>query len=546
MQHLRYYLIIPIILCFTYFTFGQKVEKRSDLKKDLEKLKYVMEFVSEKYVDPIQSDTLTDNAIKGILSALDPHSSYTNAEETKLFLESVNGEFGGIGIRYVMIKDTLHVVDVIKGGPSEKAGVVPGDKIIKADGISISNSKLSLEEVQRILRGKKDSRLDVELKRYGVENVLTVQIKRGNITMPSVNCHYMISDRTGYLSLNRFTKTSLKECVKAIEDLKKQGMKALIFDLRNNPGGLLDTSVRLAGLFLPKGEPIVSVRNSRTSGGGEVVFRSNGSNLQVHEIDLVVLVNEQSASASEIFAGAIQDCDRGIIVGRRTFGKGLVQRPLVLPDGSMVRLTTSRYYTPSGRSIQKPYTKGKHDIYQRELWDRFEHGEFIHADSIGFVDSLKYQTINEHRTVYGGGGIMPDIFIPLDSILINNTLLDSLMSKNIITAVALEYGAAYRRELLSKYPSQSDFILFAVPPFLSKRAIAGAEADAHKNYDKNLISKSLPFINRLIKAELARNLYGTEAFYYYYNIDDPIFEKSLQILEKRLLTARSPKYPAKE
>ena len=422
------------------------------------KVSIAMSAIEQLYVDSVDRDKLAENAITGLLEKLDPHSAYLTPEEVKETNEPLQGNFDGIGIQFNMMTDTLYVIQVISGGPSEKVGILPGDKIIFVNDTLIAGVKMKNSVVMSKLKGPKGTVVRVKVLRKGAPQLLEFKIIRDKIPVYSVLASYMIDKKTGYIKIDRFAATTYDEFKEALAKLQKQGMENLIMDLQDNGGGYLTAAVEIANEFLKPGSLIVYTEglnqkrdDARSDNSG--TFR-NGK--------LVILVNEYSASASEIVSGAIQDWDRGVLVGRRTFGKGLVQRPIPLPDGSMIRLTTARYYTPTGRSIQKPYTKGDLESYSKELADRYNRGEMISADSIHFPDSLKYNTLIKKRIVYGGGGIMPDYFIPLDtasalSVASSTPLYREIFNRGIIYKYVRTLIEANRKKYQTQYPTFESF-----------------------------------------------------------------------------------------
>ncbi len=440
---LFYFLLFGSIIPFTH-------AQNSTYQLNTTKMNQVLRSINDLYVDTVDFNKLAENAIVEMLKELDPHSAYLSAKESKQASEPLQGSFDGIGVTFQLIKDTINVMEVLIGGPSEKVGLMPGDKIIKVDTLLATGKSINNVWVQNHLRGVKGSKVKIFVKRGRNPEPLEFTITRGKIPMNSINVYFMADDKTGYIRLERFAATSQTEFDSAINKLKALGMKNLIFDLRGNGGGYLNVAFAIADEFIKNGQMIVYTDNFRKT--GENFKATKFGNFE--EGKLIILVDEGSASASEIVSGAIQDWDRGLIMGRRTFGKGLVQKPLILTDKSELRLTISHYYTPTGRCIQKPYDDGI-DSYQRELTERYKHGEYLTPDSISFPDSLKYYTPNK-RVVYGGGGIMPDIFIPMDTTKYSS-LFNELFRKGVFGAFTLDYMDSYRKELLSKYPTISDF-----------------------------------------------------------------------------------------
>ena len=440
---LFYLLLFGSIIPFTH-------AQNSTYQLNATKMNHVLRSINDLYVDTVDFNKLTENAIVEMLKELDPHSAYLSAKESKQASEPLQGSFDGIGVTFQLIKDTINVMEVLIGGPSEKVGLMPGDKIIKVDTLLATGKTINNAWVQSQLRGVKGTKVKIFVRRGRNPEPLEFTITRGKIPMNSINVYFMADDKTGYIRLERFAATSQIEFDRAVTKLKALGMKNLIFDLRGNGGGYLNVAFAIADEFIKNGQMIVYTDNFRKT--GENFMATEFGNFE--EGKLIILVDEGSASASEIVSGAVQDWDRGLIMGRRTFGKGLVQKPLILTDKSELRLTISHYYTPTGRCIQKPYDDGI-DSYQRELTERYKHGEYLTPDSISFPDSLKYYTPNK-RVVYGGGGIMPDIFIPMDTTKYSS-LFNELFRKGVFGAFTLDYMDSHRTELLSKYPTISDF-----------------------------------------------------------------------------------------
>lgn len=493
------------------------------------KFERVVQLVQGLYVDDVDAPALTEAAIRGMLKELDPHSSYLDKEEVRAMNEPLQGNFDGIGISFNMLTDTLYVMEVISGGPSQKIGIMSGDKFIYVNDTLIAGVKKNNQDIISMLRGPKGTEVTVKVLRRGVSELLTFKIERDKIPITSIDAAYMVKDDIGYIRLSRFGINSADEFKEAEQKLKAEGMKHLILDLKDNGGGVLQTANDIADEFLGDERLIVY-----TEGKNQPRFTMNATG--VDELDggrLVILVNESSASASEILAGAVQDWDRGIVVGRRTFGKGLVQRQLPLTDGTMIRLTVAKYYTPTGRSIQKPYENGDQDDYNRELVNRYNHGELFEADSIHFPDSLRYTTLVNKRTVYGGGGIMPDYFVPIDTV---GTLLHARINgMGVISRTAIFAVDNYRQELLKKYNDISSFdagyevnevIVLQLKKFASDEKI---------EWDEEQFAASRPLIFEQIKALMARDLYDSSAFFRILNNENDIFLEGLEIIsnEKR-------------
>jgi len=461
----QFFLACTLIICMNSCSYGQEIRNsvspfsfNSNSNAAMRKVGIALAAIENFYVDTVNSNQLAENAITGLLEKLDPHSAYLSADEVKEADEPLQGNFDGIGIMFNMMTDTLYVIQVITGGPSEKVGILPGDQILFVDDTLIAGVKMKNTDVMKRLKGPKGTVVNVKVLRKGNPNLMNFKIIRDKIPVYSLTSSYMIDKKTGYIKLDRFAKTTYDEFKEAVGKLQAQGMENLVLDLQDNGGGYLESAIELANEFLKPGSLIVYTegahqkrQDARSDNGGSL---KNGK--------LVVLVSEYSASASEILSGAIQDWDRGVIVGRRTFGKGLVQRPVPLPDGSLIRLTIARYYTPTGRSIQKPYTKGDADAYAKELIDRYNRREMFSADSIHFPDSLKYNTLIKNRVVYGGGGIMPDYFVPIDTtsainVAGNTTLYRELYSRSILYKYVRSLIGDNRKKYQKQYPTFDSF-----------------------------------------------------------------------------------------
>ena len=492
----------------------------------LRKLQMAQIAISSIYVDEVDDNKLVEDAIRGMLEKLDPHSSYTTPKETKQMTEPLNGSFEGIGVQFNMIEDTLMVIQPVTNGPSEKVGIIAGDRIVGVNDTAIAGVKMQKEEIMRRLRGPKGTVARLKIVRQGISDTLRFDVVRDKIPVHSIDATYMIAPRTGYIRIGSFGATTYREFIECMDTLRRQGMEDLILDLQENGGGYLQAAADMAGEFLNQGDLIVYTNGRRVP---RQEYRSPG-NGRFTEGRVVVLVDQFSASAAEIVTGALQDHDRATVVGRRTFGKGLVQRPIDLPDGSMIRLTVAHYYTPSGRCIQKPYEKGNKRDYDRDLIDRLNSGELTNADSIHFADSLKYQTLKEHRTVYGGGGITPDIFVPLDTTRYTRYHRE-LAAKGIIIQQNLRYVDQHRKELKKEYPSFDKFKQeFQVPQELLDRITAEGEKQNVKPRDDAERNKTLPYLSLQLKALIARDLWDMNEYFSIFNEQNDIVQRALQVL----------------
>lgn len=484
----------------------------------------VLSLANSYYVDSINTDKLVETAIVAMLKDLDPHSVYISKEEVARMNEPLEGSFDGIGVQFNILDDTLLVVNPIPGGPSEKLGIRAGDRIMEINDTLVAGVGLKNSDVFKYLRGKKGTIVTVKIKRRNTKDLIEFAIARDKIPIFSLDASYMVDDEIGYIKLNRFAATSMDEFFKAFIQLKQEGLKSLIIDLRGNGGGYLRTAVNLADQFLPENNMIVyteGLNNPRH----EEKSSKNGVFL---EGKLVILVNEGSASASEIVSGAMQDQDRAVIIGRRTFAKGLVQRPYILPDNSMIRLTVARYYTPAGRCIQKSYAKGEKD-YSEDIIHRYNSGELTNADSIHFPDSLKYATLKYKRSVYGGGGIMPDIFIPLDTTKVAE-FYGKLVRKGIIYQFTLDYMDNHRDDLKQKYP---DFKLynstFKVDDNMLTELYKRAEKEKIEFTDEDR-EKALKENSHLIKALIARDLWDMSEYFQIVNPESKAYTTAIEVL----------------
>lgn len=485
--------------------------------------------INNYYVDSVDTEKLVEDAIRGMIEKLDPHSAYSTAEQTKRLNEPLQGSFDGIGIQFNILDDTLMVIQTVTGGPSEKAGVMAGDRIISVGDTAIAGVKMPQEDIMKRLRGPRDTKAHLGIMRDGIGETIYIDVIRDKIPLNSVDAAFMVTPHTGLIRFSNFAATTYDEVVEAIRKLKAQGMKNLILDVTQNGGGFLQAAAEIASELLPKDDLIVYTQGRAIQ--PQSFLSRGGSAFQDGKV--IVLVDEYSASAAEILAGAVQDQDRGLVVGRRTFGKGLVQRPVDLPDGSMIRLTIAKYYTPSGRCIQKPYEKGKQQEYRMDVINRFNHGELTNADSIHFPDSLRFQTLKKGRTVYGGGGIMPDYFVPLDTTK-NTSLYRQIVAKRILIDANLRYLAKHRNELKQKFPTFEDFRRkYEVPNEVIDNILAEAKKALKDKYPKDEEQKTAELLKRMLRALAARDLWDMNEYFAIIYEDDDIVNKAIQLMEEQ-------------
>lgn len=494
--------------------------------KKRDKIENLISLIDEQYVDTVDTDSLTEDIMVDLVSKLDPHSVYIPASDLEAVNDDMEGSFSGIGVQFNIQNDTVMIVSVISGGPSEKVGLMAGDRVVKVnDTVFVGKNVISNEKVMRKLRGKKGTKVTLDIRRTGTKELLKYAIMRDEIPVNSVTSAYIIAPGIGFIGVDKFAQTTYDEFVHAIAELRAKGAKKYIVDLRENSGGLLDVAVRMINEFLPKGETIV-YSEGKAMKRADAVADGNGSCLSN---PLVVLIDEFSASASEIFAGAVQDNDRGTVVGRRSFGKGLVQQQIPFSDGSAVRLTVARYYTPSGRSIQKPYKIGKGSEYEQDLLNRFRHGELDSKDSIQVKDTLKYKTL-KGRTVYGGGGIMPDVFVPRDTSEYS-PYLTQVVNKGLVYQFAFQYTDKNRTILntMKTWQQMKKYLLTQnlLPQFTTFAVSKGIPVNTKEiNISKNIIQNQ-------IEALIIRNFLGDTGFYPAINENDKTIEKALEVLNKQ-------------
>lgn len=514
-----------VVMAVAFFAAkAQNPVTDSDFRQNAEKFTALLYHLEQNYVDSVDTEDLVEQAIVKILAELDPHSVYIPAEEVEKANEGLEGNFEGIGIQFNILKDTITVVSPISGGPSEKLGIMAGDKIVSIEGENVAGVGINNNDVALRLRGAKDTKVNVAILRRGAKGPLDFEIIRDKIPIYSLDAAYMATDEVGYIKLNRFSKTTMDEFHAAIAKLKERGMKDLILDLQGNGGGLLETSIQLSDQFLGFNDLIVYTEG-KSYPRREAKASSSGDFLTGR---LVVLIDDGSASASEIVAGAIQDHDRGLVIGRRSFGKGLVQRPIPLPDGSVVRLTTQKYFTPSGRCIQKPYDEGV-QAYYREKMERYENGELWSLDSLYMPDSLKYFT-DKQRVVYGGGGILPDIFVPIDTSY-NAKLNSDLIRKGVMNNFAISYANSNRKKILKAHPTVESYIAnFDMQPVVEAMRAYAAEEDME--WDEEGYTKAKVMIDGRLKALIARNLWDYSAYYQVFNPYWKTYETAIKVLEQ--------------
>ncbi len=520
----RYFILIFLLIG------SNLVQAQVDPQKiaTTQKFDEVLTYINRMYVDPVNDKELTDAAIVAMLEKLDPHSTFISKDEVDEANSSINGSFVGIGIRFQILKDTLMVVATIPGGPSEKLGIIPGDKIIKIENQTIAGIGLKNNQVREKLMGDLGTKVKIEIKRKSSKKPIDFVITRDHIPINSVDAYYMVRPDIGYLKLNSFSRSTTEEIIKALTDLKSMGMKHLIFDLQGNGGGLLDASQKVADEFL-SGDKLIVYSEGRAQPRSNLIAGKKGL---WEKGSLILLTDEYSASASEILSGAIQDWDRGMIVGRRTFGKGLVQRPIDLTDGSQIRLTIARYFTPSGRFIQKPYDDM--EGYKKDLTERYLNGEYSHVDSIKLPDSLKHETMITKRTVYGGGGIMPDIFVPIDTSEVTDYFSD-LIQGGHVTSYSLEFVDKNRVKLLLDYPTFENYNdRFEIDQKFMEDFFAYVQKeDKELKYNEEQYQISEKLIKIRMKAVLAQNIWGYNEFYQVYNETNEILQRSIKAIEDK-------------
>lgn len=525
------------ILVGTFYANHFSGNRLNIINSGSNRLNNLLHIIDDQYVDKVNIDSLVDKAIPQILADLDPHSVYISAKDVQQATDDLKGSFSGVGIEFVIRDDTIRVQGVVKNGPAEQAGILAGDKIVSVDGKPFVGKVVTNSEAMRRLKGPKDTKVKIGVVRYGQKKVKQFTITRGDIPQKSISAAYMLDENTGYIKIKNFGENTYPELLIALAKLSQEGFGNLVIDLRDNTGGYLNSAVQMANEFLPKNRLIVYTEGRRSP---RQDFKSDGRG-SYQNIPLVVLINEASASASEIFAGAMQDNDRATIIGRRSFGKGLVQKQMDFPDGSMIRLTVARYYTPSGRCIQKPYVSGDNQDYEEDLIVRYQHGEFFSQDSIKHTGPAYHTAIG--RTVYGGGGITPDIFIPEDTVDYTSYFKEAAMS-GLILQFAFEYTDKYRPKLSS----------FETMPELSAYLDKQNTVDKFASYaDKNglrrrnlLIKKSHHLLERFINSRIIYNIMDEEDWIEYLNLDDNVIKAALDVFKNNAAFPKKPNAKQKD
>ena len=527
MKHLR--IIILIVIAFISSSpWGRLGGVSAQNIQALRKLQLAEMAVEALYVDTVDADRMVEDAVKAMLSQLDPHSQYSSAKETKALNEPLQGNFDGIGVQFNIVEDTLLVIQTVHGGPSEKVGVLAGDRIIAVNDTAIAGVKMERTDIMKRLRGKKGTTVNITVKREGEPEPIHFLITRDKIPVTSLDAAYIVKPGIGYIRLGNFGANTHEEMMEAVHKLRMKGMQHLILDLQDNGGGYLSAAEQIGNEFLQEGDLIVYTEGRKVP---RHESKADGAGA-LKEGKVVVLVNEYTASAAEIVSGALQDHDRATIVGRRTFGKGLVQRPIELPDHSMIRLTVAHYYTPTGRCIQKPYKPGDRRDYDNDFNERLKHGELTCRDSIHFADSLRYSTLRKHRTVYGGGGIMPDEFVPLDTTLYTR-YHRMLVAKGIINGQTLKYFDHHRAQLTKQYPSVTDFQTgYTVPQELIDAVVSEGRKQKVEPKDDAERERTMHYLVPQLKALIARDIFDETAYFVIMNPTSDIFRRGLEVIEK--------------
>ena len=523
--------VIAGILIGTFYANHFSGNRLNIINSGSNRLSNLLHIINDQYVDKVDIDSLVDVAIPQILADLDPHSVYISAKDAQSVADDLKGSFSGVGIEFTIRQDTIRVQNVVKNGPAQRAGIIAGDKIVSVDGKPFVGKIVTNEEAMRRLKGPKDTKVKLGVVRYGQKAVKYFTITRGDIPQKSITAAYMLDENTGYIKVRSFGETTYPEMLIALAQLSQEGFQNLVIDLRDNTGGYMNSAVQMANEFLPKNKLIVYMEGRKSP---RQDFRSDGHG-SYQKLPLCVLINEGSASASEIFAGAIQDNDRGIIIGRRSFGKGLVQQQLGFPDGSMIRLTIARYYTPSGRCIQKPFTAGDNKDYESDIVTRYEHGEFFSQDSIKHQGPAYHTSIG--RTVYGGGGITPDIFVPEDTLGMTSYYKQAAMS-----GLILQFAFTYtdnNRPKLNTFSNMMAMSKYLVQQNTVEKFAAYADKNGLKR--RNLmIRKSHKLLEKFINSRIIYNIMDDEAWTAYLNLDDPTIERALVVFKNHAAFPKKP------
>lgn len=523
--------VVVGILIGTFYANHFSGNRLNIINSGSNRLSNLLHIVDDQYVDKVNIDSLVDMAIPQILADLDPHSVYIPAKDAQAVTDDLKGSFSGVGIEFTIRKDTIHVQNVVKNGPAQRAGILAGDKIVSVDGKTFVGKVVTQDEAMRRLKGPKDTKVKIGVVRYGQKAVKYFTVTRGDIPQRSITATYMLDKSTGYIKIKNFGETTYPELLIALAQLSQEGFSNLVIDLRDNGGGYMNSAVQMANEFLPKNKLIVYMQGRKSP---RQDFRSDGHG-SYQKIPLIVLINEASASASEIFAGAMQDNDRATIIGRRSFGKGLVQQQIGFPDGSMIRLTIARYYTPSGRCIQKPFKPGDNQDYDNDLLTRYQHGEFFSQDSIKHTGPAYHTSIG--RIIYGGGGITPDIFVAEDTLSMTSYYKQAAMS-----GLILQYAFNYtdnNRQKLNTYSSMMEMSKYLV----SQNTVEQFAAFADKNGLKRrnlMIRKSHKLLERFINSRIIYNMLDEQAWTEYINQDDPTIATALRVFEKNEAFPKKP------
>jgi len=524
------------IIIGTFFSNHFSGNRLNVINSGSNRLNNLLHLIDDQYVDAVNIDSLVDKAIPQILAELDPHSVYISAKDAAAATDDLKGSFSGVGIEFVIRQDTIHVQNVIQNGPAEKAGLLAGDKIVAVDGKPFVGKIVTNQEAMHRLKGPKDTKVKIGVIRYGSNKVQTFNVTRGEIPTKSVTAAYMLDDNTGYIRIKNFGENTYPEMLIALAKLSQQGFSNLCIDLRDNSGGYLTAAVNMANEFLPEKKLILYTQGRKAP---RQDYRSDGKG-SYQKIPMVVLINEGSASSAEIFAGAMQDNDRATIIGRRSFGKGLVQQQIEFPDHSLIRLTIARYYTPSGRCIQKPYTMGDDKDYEQDLLTRYQHGEFFSQDSIKHTGPAYHTGIG--RVVYGGGGITPDIFVPEDTLGMTSYFKEASMS-----GLILQFAFTYTDDNRPKLNNFKEMMELA--DYLDKQNIVEkfvTYADKHGLKRRNLlIKKSHLLLDRVIDSRIIYNMLDEQAWTQYINLDDPVIKKTLEVFERHEAFPKKPAPAAK-